>query len=625
MKYRFEIDGLRAVAVLGVFFFHLALPAARGGWLGVDVFFVISGYLITRILLEEFHSNGTISISNFYLRRVRRIIPALLFCLIGSFFIALPISGSVFFSEYIESFLAALFSVSNIFFWQHAGYFSLDANFIPLLHTWTLGVEEQFYIIIPVLFFLTAFLSRRGRKLVWFIAFLSVVLSFLFCRYGGVLVSKDFLYYMIPSRMWELGVGVIVAFILRRYKQKILCKKLRNVLSLGCLCFLIYAFSEYGGGDFFAEQALFACVATAVLIIMMDKDTIAGKLLSSRVFRFVGKISYSFYLWHYVLIFLLNCLVFKYNITKNLYVYFATFFVTFILATLSWIYVETPYRRLKTWTACLTKLRVPIALCLLCFCVGWGLIDRDEQKVKLSLGEDGFVSYEDIARGFLPSFGPNGSPNIVVVGDSHAGAVFPAFQTLGEEYGVSGKFLSAGGTLPLPSLRLKERASDPPYAEAWLQYINREKPPHIVLIAAWLHYTSPRIVVLDKPVEYNLGILKERLRRVVTKFLSLNCEVWVVSDTPDFVKNPTIAVSLIGNDYFEDVAQQRKSFVADALQAIDSPRLHILDPWAYLAQDDKLYAAKDGFLLYRDTHHLTPTGSLELKDLFRPIFVKSVQ
>ncbi len=212
MKYRPDIDGLRAVAVLPVVLFHAGFDFFSGGFVGVDIFFVISGYLITRILMKEI-ALGKFTYSSFYMRRAKRLLPALLVVVLCSlvvgYFILLPDA----YKRFSDSSLASLFFVSNFYFFDAVDYFSISAEFMPLLHIWSLSVEEQFYLIWPalLLFFV------RGRiwndRIRFFISIVLTSLIALLMAIYGTSKFPDMTFYMMPFRLWEFGIGAMVAYV----------------------------------------------------------------------------------------------------------------------------------------------------------------------------------------------------------------------------------------------------------------------------------------------------------------------------------------------------------------------------------------------------------------------------
>jgi peptidoglycan/LPS O-acetylase OafA/YrhL len=211
MKYRREIDGLRAVALLPVILFHAGFQAFGGGYVGVDVFFVISGYLITSIILAE-KVAGTFSLRSFYERRARRILPALFLVML----VCLPFAWLWLLPSDMKEFSASLVAVStfssNVLFWWESGYFDTAAELKPLLHTWSLAVEDQYYLIFPLLLVLTWKLNRT--KTMWLL--LAVALASLSLAQKGAYASPAATFYMLHTRIWELLVGALLAFYMAR-------------------------------------------------------------------------------------------------------------------------------------------------------------------------------------------------------------------------------------------------------------------------------------------------------------------------------------------------------------------------------------------------------------------------
>lgn len=336
LGYRPEIDGLRALAVLPVIFFHAGFGAFSGGFVGVDVFFVISGYLITSILLSQLDA-GNFSFLDFYLRRVRRILPALflvLICSIPFAWLLLPPSDLVAFSR---SMVAVPLFWANVFFRNDGGYFETAADLKPLLHTWSLAVEEQYYLFFPVLLF---FAWKRGRGfvvgLIIFIGLLSLILAQI-----GSFTRPVANYFLLQSRAWELAIGALVAlFLFRRGSQRfshLTCQIwsfLGFLLVLGSVFFLDKSFPFPG------LYALFPTVGAALIIVFSRGSTYVGSLLRVRFLVGLGLLSYSAYLWHQpVISFAKYAGLAPDFFYKTLLVVFV-----FFVAVLTWRYVERPFR-----------------------------------------------------------------------------------------------------------------------------------------------------------------------------------------------------------------------------------------------------------------------------------------
>ena len=221
-KYRGEIDGLRAIAVIPVVFFHAGFNLFSGGYVGVDVFFVISGYLITTIIFKELE-NKTFSLANFYERRARRILPALIFVIIITTILSFIFLTRSELSAYFSSVIATLLFFSNFYFWKTSPYFSSESDLEPLLHTWSLSIEEQFYVLFPLLLI---FFFKYLKKYIFFIFCFGFILSFLVCQFLALKTSGNFNFYFTLSRVWELALGAIAAYYLF-YNKFSLSKKFK--------------------------------------------------------------------------------------------------------------------------------------------------------------------------------------------------------------------------------------------------------------------------------------------------------------------------------------------------------------------------------------------------------------
>lgn len=349
ITYRPDVDGLRAIAVLLVLFDHIN-TRVTGGYIGVDVFFVISGYLISSVILSEMAS-GTFSVLNFYERRIRRILPALLVVLLGCAVVTciccVPSETDVF----ARSLLSALFSVSNFFFWHqsrtnfvvwhHAGYFDVSRTGIDtLLHTWSLAVEEQFYIFFPLfLIGVRRWFSNRLRIAIWSITILTFALA---CVY--VYRDPTAAFYFAPLRAWELLIGTVVS---QHYVPRIQGKGSRNFAALAGLLLILVPSVLYSATTHFPGlAALPPCVGAALLIAAGETgDSLVGRLLSWRPVVFIGLISYSLYLWHWPIVIFLeeNYIHLDYGSPKRLKL--AVFLAALIAGTLSWLFVERPFRQ----------------------------------------------------------------------------------------------------------------------------------------------------------------------------------------------------------------------------------------------------------------------------------------
>lgn len=335
MKYRSDIDGLRAVAVLTVVLFHAGLPSFSGGYVGVDVFFVISGFLITTIIWNEVKA-GKFSIANFYERRLRRIFPALFFVLSLCYILAAGLLLPEDFERFGKSLISAVFFGSNLYFWRTSNYFSPNAEEKPLLHTWSLAVEEQFYLFVP---FLLMYLYAALRNRAVFVISVLFVISLTICllRPG---MDQTAAFYLLPTRAWELFTGSLIALAGAKLKPAPIIREGAAALGLAGII---------GSVALLTPQTVFPGIATifpvfgAGLIIWAGQhgSTFIGRALSIKPMVFIGLISYSLYLWHWpVFVFYDQWRIEEWNGVETA----ALIGVAFAGAIFSWRYIERPFR-----------------------------------------------------------------------------------------------------------------------------------------------------------------------------------------------------------------------------------------------------------------------------------------
>jgi peptidoglycan/LPS O-acetylase OafA/YrhL len=343
ISYRREIDGLRALAVLPVILFHAGIDTFRGGFVGVDVFFVISGYLITSITLAEKEA-GTFSIINFYERRARRILPALFLvmtiCIPFAWLWLLPSDMK----DFSQSLVAVSIFASNILFWRESGYFETAAELKPLLHTWSLALEEQYYMLFPLFILLTWRLGKR-----WIVGILAVlaIVSLAVAHWGAYNIPAP-TFFLLPTRGWELAIGAFIAFYLSNKEFVSVSetiKQIASTLGLSLVLYAVFTFSEKT--PFPSLYALVPTIGTALIILFAAPNTFVGRLLGTKAFVGIGLISYSAYLWHQPL--------FAFARHRSLeevseVVFLLLAIAALMLAYVSWRFVEVPFRDKRTFT-----------------------------------------------------------------------------------------------------------------------------------------------------------------------------------------------------------------------------------------------------------------------------------
>jgi peptidoglycan/LPS O-acetylase OafA/YrhL len=338
IKYRADINGLRAIAVLAVLVDHIGIGFFGGGYLGVDVFFVISGYLISGIILTEVKA-GDFSVARFYERRIRRILPALVAMMGATLLLAWIYFLPFEMESFSRSLLAATFCVSNMFFWGRSGYFEALSTAKPLLHTWSLAVEEQFYFVFPLfLLFIYKIFRRRVDATVVVLFVLSLALGL-----AAAYVRPAAAFYLAPARAWELLLGAVLTLDICPQARSPVT---RNIVTLTGLILILASIVVFSANTLYPGIAnLVPCIGAALIIGGgRTGNSFAGSLLSTRPMVFIGLISYSLYLWHWPIIVmhrmgLLPTDGYPLAIDEGLII-----IVSILVATLSWKYVETPFR-----------------------------------------------------------------------------------------------------------------------------------------------------------------------------------------------------------------------------------------------------------------------------------------
>ena len=663
-KYRPDIDGLRAIAVLAVVFYHAGVKQLGGGYVGVDVFFVISGYLITQFIDQRILA-GRFSILEFYERRVRRILPALLFLLIvaslAAFFVLLPQD----LVKFAQSEIATVLFIPNMFFFYWgSGYFETGTKLKPLLHMWSLGVEEQFYIFFPLLMFLVSRFGRRPQiASVWLLFAFSFVLSCWEVQYRGL---RDPAFYLVPFRAWELLLGALIALHTFRAVRS---EYARNALAAAGLCsILIRAFTYSSITAFPGLSALAPCLGAALVIYANESGTtIAGNLLSIRPMVFVGLISYSLYLWHWcVIVYVKQVMGRPLSVTERT----MTVLLSFTCAILSWRFVERPFRNPSSGIS-RNMLFAQAAFATLCIsALGYsfmqlhGLPQRfPQQAVAFANAGNDWGTERDVCRTAAQidqlaachfGYEKKNAPDFILWGDSHAESLAPAFDSLAKDSGSWGWIASYPACLPLLEVRRVDTPSCPEFNAAIVALIERKDIRTVVLAGRWgvpslglsdgeLEDGRPQVLLFDssshtRSLLENERVLDRGLRRVLSRLTAAGRRVILVLDVPDTGVNTPgyLARSVIEGRI--PSAQQEDARITMSAYAMASFRVDDLlwhmaaefqavpiDPKRTLCQASQCLIARDGHPLYHDSNHLTAFGALQLVELLRPPLLRSLR
>ncbi len=563
MIYRKEIDGLRAIAILPVVFFHAGFSYASGGYVGVDIFLVISGYLITSLILSD-RSNNKFSLLNFYERRARRILPALFLIILLSipfaFLLMLPIE----LTNFSWSVLATTFFSSNIFFWREAGYFASPSELKPLLHTWSLSVEEQFYVLFPL--FLLIILRFKLNTSLLFI----LLLTFLSLGLAQIASSKfpSANFYLLPTRGWELLCGSILAFyFFSNPKKKVFHSNLLNDLfSLIGILLIVYSIIFFNDKTPFPSfWTLFPVIGTSLLILFTNKESYIGRFLSVKPLVFFGLISYSLYLFHQPIFAYSRIYTFDSINEAN---YYLLMLLAIVFSYLSWRFFESPFRNRDKIS---TKFLTFSILGMTCFFVFISSLviknngfyeryDLDEDLVETMTRDD---NEECFAIHFAHSslewgcdLGDTNSEtnyDFVLFGDSHANTYINIVNKLATKNNKKGFFAGISGCPPL----LGVNSFDPPNGpfnceklnERVLNFIKINKIKNLILVARWSYYTHGDFKQQDirflrtdtfaqKELESSKKAFNQGLERTIEAYENIGVKVIIIKQYPQQRINP---------------------------------------------------------------------------------------
>lgn len=630
LAYRPDVDGLRAVAVLSVVFCHAGFNCP-GGFIGVDVFFVISGYLIAGLILKEL-KQGTFTLTNFWERRVRRIVPPLVVVvvvtLVAGWFILMPED----FASFGKSMVGLALLASNVQFWKSIDYFDNAAEEKPLLHTWSLSVEEQFYLFVPVFLLLLAKRSKLHRAFLILsaVAGVSFGLSVYWTQRHP---TTNF--YLLPTRAWELFAGALLAFsppcgIIRR-------KWLNELIAMGGLALILVPCFVYDHKTPFPGLAAVPPVLGSAMLIWVGSSSagfsLIGQALASKPVVFVGLISYSLYLWHWPLFSLTRYLTVKPPATTVWWMLIAT---SLVLATLSWRYVETPFRQRKVLAARPRLFLVTVVLFVAMLGGGFlmfkanGFEGRMTNQAKL-MAETGKFDHSyvhELEARHIPDelvhLGTSNTiPSVLIWGDSHAMAVLPVIDVICKETGNAAVAATHAATPPVIDYfsrnqwGLNEQAL--PFNAAVLEHIKKSKVRAVILISYWNMHSEV--------VEFQAALLK-----TVAEIRSAGAAVYLMKDVPiyDFnVQKLLVRSSYKGQDINRLGLTPAEFAAADKmseafLERLKGAGVQILDPVPLLMARSKasnFLPFDAGGAFYYDGNHLSTYGSLALKPLFAPIFL----
>jgi peptidoglycan/LPS O-acetylase OafA/YrhL len=560
--YRREIDGLRAIAVLSVILFHSGMQTLSGGFVGVDVFFVISGYLITAIIVGDLE-NGIFSIARFYERRVRRILPALFFvifaCLPLAWLWLLPLD----FRKFTDSIVAVVLFVSNHLFSNQSGYFDTTSELKPLLHTWTLAVEEQYYVIFPLFLAFTWRFERRWVVIALLVCFATSLAMAQWAIATGALRP----FYLLPTRGWELLIGALSFF----YSRSTAAQKKNSLVSeaaslLGAV-FIAYAVLTFDSNTPVPSvYSLIPTLGAALIILYATEKTMVGKILSTKVLVGIGLISYSAYLWHQPLFAFLK---YRSIDEPSRVMLVATGVLVMMLAYLSWKFVETPFRDRKRFSVKQVYLSLSLVAATFVIIGLWsnsngGFPQRFLGPIQqLHQPNSGALAKCAGRQGLGCLLGKESvNPSIAVLGDSHSGVLERAFSDALTSRGLAAIAFQGAKCVPLLGVaeirKFSQSTCQELISSAVKRVIEDPKIDTVVLVAEWSNYTtgyrwgdqsvthySDEFTKLPS-LQENLAVVRRGIDRTVGALKNAGKKVVIVKSVPEYaVHIPTHLAKLM--------------------------------------------------------------------------------
>jgi peptidoglycan/LPS O-acetylase OafA/YrhL len=660
--YRPDIDGLRALAILSVVLYHAGLPALGGGFTGVDIFFVISGYLIGGQIYAELH-NGCFSYLRFYQRRAKRILPAFFavlgFVLLASLLLLSPLEAA----QTARSAVAATMSSSNILFWATANYFEPKSELNPLLMTWSLGVEEQFYAVIPLLMVLLARLRRN-----WLLpAILGICAASFLYSWWQLGIAPTQAFYLLPARAWELGIGVAAAAAELNRKPRALPPLAVELLSLAALAALLAPVFLLTAASPFPGPAALPSVAGAALLIALPGSWISRRLLSLPPLTLIGRVSYSWYLWHWPLLALLRIV---YGGAAPWPAPLLAIGASLALATLSYRFIEQPFRRsTRPAKALLLRYALVSLFPLAVFSALWlthglprrfpalAVMEASEHAIK---SDPCLVGEKDRPNRTAACYDVSaGQGSVAIWGDSHAAAIAPGLRAAARAQGYGFVEFAknscpplTGATHYLPQVPLRAEACSRFNGET-LGLLKAEPRIRVVILAAswaapfnrtpmdgWLTTAAASRQSRPPSLEASRQLFTESLTASILALQAAGKQVIVLQDTPNFDFDPMLRVRTaqiparrilaawmgapgatdpgVASPAADASIPLSASLIRQA--AAPYPGVKVVDLRAALCPSPALCAYRDGGqLLFIDSSHLSPYGaSFVLRDFRFP-------
>lgn len=632
-----EIQGIRAISILAVILFHFEFHILPAGYIGVDMFFVISGFLITKMIVGEL-AHGSFSISRFYKNRVVRLLPNLFLMIVATFVISYFVLKPHDFLQYAKSLQFSAIYLTNMVFARQQGYFDMTREAKPLLHTWSLSIEEQFYLVFPVFLILLYKLKQHRITVLVLIALASLWVRFNYIQLH--LPTEGF--FSFAGRVWEFVIGALIALMPAALRSKLSRNEALSFLGILLIAASLLFLDEsvpYSG-----LLLVIPCFATA-MVITSSHGTLSGKLLSGRTLVFIGGISYSLYLWHWPLI------VWSHNVDHGLSNHTQTLVLTLataIISFLAWKYVEEPFRQNREKLSSKFVGMLTLSFAIFCISAGgyvfaksgmenrfpnWVAVKENLQSFDFKAATGTQINYPtgcyvgDDPQAILSrcAFGDKNSENrFLVIGDSHTTAWYPAFQAAAEAKHAQGVLVTLPGCPPLFGISSFDGAKNicfDKFDQRIGALIASKKIRKAFLVAFWSMYTegepnnqpdhfiSDALTSSHDAVSSKL-VITRRLQEVIRRMNDNGIEVIIVHSVPILPK----VVQDLPVDFTQPLAkiQQQNQFMEDFVHSRKGPGLRAIDPTYAFCDAQVCRTRIDGNVLYSDNNHISAAAAARL-------------
>lgn len=636
IQYRAEIDGLRAVAVVSVLFYHAEFASLPGGFMGVDIFFVISGFLITSFIIKDL-SAGTFSFSHFWERRARRILPPLFVVMAGTLLAGWMVLLHIDFRELGNEMASQSLFSSNLLFTKQGGYFDRASELKPLLHTWSLAVEEQFYLFFPLfLFLISRYLKPALSLVLWSGTVLSLLLA-LVC----VGISQRYAFYLLPFRGWELLAGALIAVGAVPNRASASTKEAVSFAGLALLAASLFFYDK--SFLFPGYVALLPVVGTAAIIWANTGHlTQVGKWLSWRPITAIGLISYSLYLWHWPVLVLSRYVAMPYA-EFNWWMRLVCIAACVLLAIATWYFVEQPVRKktiLKSTRAIYLTSFAGLALMGasgLMLVYSNGMPQRFDARIaSYAGGIDDINPDRDrcdqpsveriLADDVCQTNAHVGAASFALWGDSHGDAIAPAFVDASARAGVNGYILTARGCPPILGTENDDvvyRYTCEKQNDAFFDLIVRQQIKRVYLVAYWSSVLRDGGKIVQAGGNWYAAYKANYenwkmagLARTIDKLRKHGVEVFVMVDVPTGKIDPPRMLAMQEFDGLHDkyglsLAHYRESLENGiyAFRKMYGDGVTFIDPGTLLCNGISCRTEAEGHSLYHDKTHLSAFGA----------------